>query len=490
MKTKKIIAVLLAMSLLAVILTACQSDDAPQTNNPAEILEENGFTEVDPEPSHWDILGERNFAGATFTILDANDYIGMAITIDTFAEEMTGEPINDAMYHRDRFIESKYNVAIEYVQMPGSYAGLRVVENSFRAGYHVYDMVISRVLGGGFEAFAPRGIFHNLADAPYLSLQSPWWSKMVHDNLSFNNQLYFTLGDIVPSSYLAPAAMYVNKRLLDDFGIEQNLYDLVFDGKWTLDVLETITRDIDADLNNDGVMHAHDDFFGVIPLADIGHFFAVGVGIPMSTVENGSISIDWGSPRNIQRFNRLTDFFESRQRPIIPGLHDHILGTFRGGRALFLTHSLESGMLFLRDMEDPYGILPMPKFDEHQENYISFISAWVNAFVAIPASANIDKAAFLMEAMGYGGYQIIRPSMYEVTLQYKVSRDSESARAIDIIIESTYLDLNGVYNFGGSIGVLLGVLAGEMQLVSELERRAGAIQGDIDNFIQAMSARE
>jgi len=143
--------------------------------------------------------------------------------------------------------------------------------------------------------------------------------------------------------------------------------------------------------------------------------------------------------------------------------------------------------LYLRDMEDDYGILPMPKYNEQQESYHSFLNAWNSSFIGVPLHADVDKAGFVMEAMAYASYEMVRPSIYEIALKTKVTRDSESARAIDIIIESSYMDLNGIYNFGNSTEIVRRAIFEKTPLVSAYEAAEGSIASAIERFAAVMS---
>jgi hypothetical protein len=154
---------------------------------------------------------------------------------------------------------------------------------------------------------------------------------------------------------------------------------------------------------------------------------------------------------------------------------------------MFLVHFLESAVLMLRGMEENFGILPMPKFDERQESYISFINGWNCAFVAVPINAEPDRTAFIMEALAYASYDMVRPSVYGVKLHHIAARDEESTRMIDLIIETSYLDLNGIFNWGGSVDALYRAVFQGRPLISELEAIESRMQGEIDRFIVAMT---
>ena len=143
---------------------------------------------------------------------------------------------------------------------------------------------------------------------------------------------------------------------------------------------------------------------------------------------------------------------------------------------------------WLRGMADDFGILPQPKWDENQKSYVSYLNGWGNGYVGIPANADIDKSAFVTEAMAYAGYEMLREPVYEITLSAKVSRDEESARIIDIIIETAFADLGSVYNFGGTQDIIVQAILNNKDFVSAYEKNEPKIQKDIEKFIASWTS--
>jgi len=483
MKNIKIIALIM---LACLIFTACSSNAANPTkenqSSPETITEDAETTTV----SYYETLGSRDFKGDTFTILDAVHHPHLQINF-AVEEGLNGDPINDALFNRDKLIEEKYNVNIKYIQMVGQSPGCVALEKSVLAGERSYDMIVSPVLGNSLASISMRNVLYNMMEMPYLSLQSPWWSKLIYESLQYNNKLFYNGGDIfLPSYSKCPAVMIFNQKLLQDYGIENNLYNLVFDGKWTLDVLERLTKDLNQDLDMNGKMHADNDFFGLISQNNdvtMG-FYLAGLGMNFSTVANGVINVNLTSESNLNKIDKLTQMLE---KIIYKDQNDIIHKAFKENRAVFLVHCMETPQMSLRDMEADYGILPMPKWDENQESYVSFINAWGSGFVGIPLNADIEKSAFLTEAMAYSGYEMLRRPVYDITLKAKGTRDEESERIIDIILETGYLDLNSVYDFGGTLNMLLSTIIDKKPFVSAYEKKEAVIQKDIDKFINAMS---
>jgi hypothetical protein len=233
-------------------------------------------------------------------------------------------------------------------------------------------------------------------------------------------------------------------------------------------------------------MHAHHDIFGIITEGNVlaANALATSVGINLSQTVGDTIIVDFASPHVIERVDRLSQL---HRRPQFVTQHDVINHAFAEGRAIFLIHFLESAVLQLRGMEQNYGLLPLPKFNEQQESYVSYINAWNCAFVGIPSTADYERSAFLMEAMAYASYRMVRPYVYDVKLHNRAARDEESERMIDIIIETSYLDLNGIYNWGGVNDILGNAIFTDAPLVSQFEARIGTIEGAIDRFIETLA---
>ena len=475
--------------LVCLIFAAC----SPENKNPADnsndwkdaVSNENVNGEEVTEPPYWDILGEKDFGGDTFTIIDAvNDpswHYNMAL-------EITGEPINDGLYNRDRFIEEKYNVQIKYIQMVGAGVGCKSIENAVAAGMLEYDLAIASIFGNNFNVISLRGVLYNMIDIPNLSLESPWWSKMIYENMKYDNKIYYTGGDIyLPTFSQGADVMMFNKNLFQDRGIRDNLYEMVFDGKWTLDVFERLIKDTDTDLNNDGKLHASDDFFGIVYPNNTEYMsgFFSGAGAKFSTTTaDGELIVDLNTPTNLMKLDKLAGMLKKIN---YNNQDDPIMKTFKENRSLFLVHCMLSPQRMLRDMESDYGILPMPKWDEAQESYVSLMNGWGGGYVGIPANTDIEKSGFLTEAMAYAGYEMLREPVYEITFAAKAARDEESERIIDIIIETAYMDINHIYNFGDTQDMILQTILNKKDFVSSYEKKEAVIEKDIAKYISSIS---
>ena len=113
-------------------------------------------------------------------------------------------------------------------------------------------------------------------------------------------------------------------------------------------------------------------------------------------------------------------------------------------RALFYGEVL-SYIVNLRDMNSEFGVLPIPKFDEAQEGYITYCETLSSTSV-MPNVGEPEKAAAVLEAMAVQSYITVTPAYYEIALERKYSRDEESVEMIDIALENRVYDIGRIYS--------------------------------------------
>ena len=124
-------------------------------------------------------------------------------------------------------------------------------------------------------------------------------------------------------------------------------------------------------------------------------------------------------------------------------------GMFIEGQTLFTVAGLFYAPLF-RDMKDDFGIVPMPKYDEEQEDYISPVFANLFPITVIPRS-NDDPGStgILLEELSYRGQTELVPALYDTILSGKCARDDDSVGMLDMIFEKPSYDIGMIFDFGG-----------------------------------------
>lgn len=489
---------MLAIALTLLLSCAENNNTAENTTaDPTANYQENeDFSDVITEAGRiLPNLPEMDFGGYVFTYLtpiyNNLDWVNPT-PIEIIAEEEDGEPVNDAVFRRNLVIKERFNIDIRMLSNLDERATLR---RAVQAGDDIYDAVI--MFNNNVPGIVADNVLLNIADLIYIDTEKPWWDDAVN-SLSIMNQNYFLAGDILILDNKATNALLFNKRLMTDLGFDLP-YDLVREGKWTMDVLYGFVSQASRDLNGDGLLDGrstpHDDQFGFLTMNDALHAFLVGGGGALALKDENDIPfMTVTAPRNIEIFERAMDFFNplytvNIQNMTVP--YDNTYHrNFEEGRTLFMWARMRVVEMF-RGMEDDFGIVPLPKFDEQQESYHSAVNNFTGVLLGVPLiSSDPDRTSIILEALAAESRYTLQPAYYDIALTRKYARDEESEEMLDIIFSTRVYDIGAVYSFGDIfLNYIMLARTGQRNLTSFYERHSARMQRDIDRIIDIFHDR-
>ena len=97
----------------------------------------------------------------------------------------------------------------------------------------------------------------------------------------------------------------------------------------------------------------------------------------------------------------------------------------------------------LADTYTNYGILPTPKYDEQQENYIG---ACTEIPGIIPVTAvDLDRTGMIVEALSAEGYRHLVPAYYELALKNRYTYDTDSVEMLELMFDNRVLSFSYMY---------------------------------------------
>ena len=431
-------------------------------------------------PSLLDDLGARDLGGMVYTIFDCNAH--SAIQANIPGEEMTGDVVNDALLARDLYLEETYNCEIEYLQEDN----VGMLKTMVSAGDDEWQMIIHPM--AGLTSQATGGYLANMCDMPYMEMNQSWWNPLLYENLRLHDAMYITSSDIAPGIYQMPTCLFLNLKLYTDYDYDFDIFQSVIDGKWTMDQLRSMIKDMDVDMNADNKWTVYDDFFGFAMHNSTEAVLTtmIGCGINMSRIVDDGTNIVCDLSSDSHAIEVVESIVDMYQNITWTGdINDYSNIMFQGDRALFFMHKLESAAVHLRDMDSDYLILPSPKWDESQESYYSFLSPHGSCFVALPQTvAGNEDYGFLTEALARYSNQHVRPIAYDLVYKEKDSRDPRSVDVLNILLDCTYIDFQSLFNFGTVNDSLQTVFFNDKPLVSTLEKRQSAVDKAIVKLVE------
>ena len=497
---RTVIAVCILGFALVISLVSCNdlqetSDDGPDETT-VQSNDDSDGNATEQERLYPD-LPDNDFEGYEFTFVTRTinnpDWADWNHR-DIYAEEQTGDLINDAVYIRNRTIEAKYNFVISEAVRNNVVGDVR---KAVTAGDNAYDIAMIH-LNSELPTLSQGGYLHNIMTVPYVDVTQPWWNQGFIRDLSVGRKLYAMQSDLTVLDNDATSAMIFNKKLIQDFGLEDP-YEIVKNGKWTLGKLSEMMRDVSQDLNGDGVMYIQDDRFGLITQADSSLSFLYGTGERTVSKDANDYPVPvFANERAVAVMELLTDLISDEHNVV--RLHQHMgklpiyeeqARMFEEDRALFSWIRMRV-VEKLRNMETDFGILPIPKYEESQERYWTQMNSHTSAAVSVPRSNdNLERTGIILEALTAESRYTLQPAYYDMNLYGKFTRDEESREMLDIIFKTIMYDIGEVFNFGNFANTIIHYPADKKyNYASTYESMEGKILTDIEKMIEKYESIE
>ena len=465
---------LLLLLVIVLVFTGCDNngDAQPQNPGPAEagspagepaIADSTDPAAEEPGPD----LPEMDFGGAEIKFLVKEEGgVGRWTSVEIAVEELNGEVINDAVYMRNIIIEEKYNTKIrqEYMMAGGQNAFdmFRRINTLVMASDDTYDVVIPTLEDSA--RMAQEGLYTDLNALPYIDLSKQWWNQKILETTVINNKAFFATGNISILSMQATYITLFNKEIHQMLGLG-DMYQTVRDGKWTIDKMLELGKTYAADLNGDGVINDLDHSGSIIISNACRALFAASGEKLVEISQDGGLELKINNPRAISVLEKIFELFEQRKISVYIPTNEsdrspagrgvdqvtHAAQVFSGGGSLFLMGTMQN-VPYMREMEADFGILPLPKYDETQRDYYSFVHTWAaNACGILITAKNPERSAVILEEMAYQSMKHVTPVYYDLSIKTKFSRDEESVEMLDLIFKNRVCDLGYLYNIGGLV---------------------------------------
>ncbi|MCQ2425978.1 MAG: hypothetical protein MJ070_07520 [Lachnospiraceae bacterium] len=481
MKASRLLALLLALLTVVGVLAACAETKDPgnETVPPKESDAEETRVTHDLPPMTFD--------GYTFGMLhwyiDGWEVHG----IDLYAEEQSGDPIEDAAFVRNSRLSDSLKIEFEYMESPHDEV-VNLIRQSVRSGDDFYDIYYAR-LTDVYSVLLEGAFLDYNYDLPYINLDKPYWDQSVREQLSFGDHLFMEASALNITDKNATDSILFNKALARDYNLP-DLYTIVKQGNWTIDALFENMTAFDGDMNGDGKLDYENDVMGYLGKDDVLMSLFYGGEGHLTVKDEFDLPVyDFNTEENIDLLNEIFDLMYDPAFANGHVVNVEFNDAFIAGHGLFFWSRLE-GVVRMRGEESiDFGILPTPKRDEAQTEYMSMLSEHMTGLPSVLSTETApETVSYILEAMAAASYYDLQTAYYDVTLKTKAARDDESQEMLDIIFKHRILDLGELCLFGEFSNTLLRwpSVKGNYNIVSAYESAESKIQVDIEKFIAAV----
>lgn len=427
------------------------------------------------------------------------------INSEFWAEAMTGDISNDAIYESILEVEDRFGIDIQAVFRKGHTVDVRNeymnhIDNQVLAGDSTYDWVDLMI--GNAPNRMSSGNFINVLNLENIDLSKPWYIPNMEETVSILDRLYFVSGDSSLGYLKCAFCIYYNKDLAEKYNVE-DLNAVVKSGKWTIEKVMQLATQTSADLNSDGTYNLDDQLGYVRHDNNHPRGFIASTGMQLFTKHaDGSHELIFGSDRDHSVCTALsklqnetigayhTNTSNASQNTI--HIYNQMSQLFCSDRIFMITAEMGDVVdCGYHAMESTYGVLPYPKYDEAQESYYTSSRNTHNAFLMPITCEDPEMAAAVMEALSAAKYQKVLPAFYEVVLKTKYSADSETAEIFDIIHDTMILDFGYTYDnaLNNPVAIYTNVLNDINSFSSAVKAKSRVIMNVYDKYVATVGQK-
>ncbi len=441
----------LLVSLLAAGLLSCADADAgTQETQQTTPIETEPVTEaVTEDPALRDSLPEVDLGGYQYRMAIFGTDIQR---IMTYNDDEDGNVVNDAVYHKIRTVEERFNTDIVLADI--SYLEedqIAALKKAVIAGEDSCEIAQGHDVNTANVSL--EGMFVNIYDIPHLDFTKPWWFPQTLDSMTVAGQMYMMFNNISYSNLAQMRVMYFNKTLMQALDIEYP-YQMVYDGTWTLDAMKQMTSAGYSDLNGDGTKDEGDQY-GYVNMPNYYGMLEPFHVEPYRKDGSGALYYEVNLEKTTAVVEKFYDLIFGEGGYLVPRKYDdyadRVYKIVSEGRSMFFYGSLDTAVQTFSNSDLVYGILPMPKFDEAQDDYYS--GSFDRPLVVPTTAQNLENIGIVTEALNAEGYKQVYPAYYEIAMKTRYADQTDDAKMMDIvhdnvIISFTYLfgDYKSIFN--------------------------------------------
>ncbi len=457
MRIQKILSMLLAVIMLFSALSLLASCNA------GSVVTDGG----DREGDSWDGV---NFEGQTVKMSISTNQCSEctfpAADIYTKGPDTAGSnEVAKEVLSRNADAERLLGINIEYVETDWHFSEVQgdirsIVQTASKNSPDVYNNDMY-----GLCRAMVDGLLWNVKNPgeevkSYFDFEADGWYHEFMKGCTFDQNKYYTFaGDYFIDMIRMAWVIYVNHDIFSAnigkmphwCGSLNEFYEYVDAGFWDMDVLIDIIGRVHVDGGKLGYTECEDPVVGI----------AYNHGSDWIVSSSAQITLyyqdkeDGYKPKvmdSVDTFQKLADKYAEMMETkgaLYDGLALSSTEHFLHGNALFAFSRLgEMESTQLRDFPAAKGLVPVPKWDDNQqEDYHTVVSDQIEVGAILKTARAFSAASALMQYLNENSKDVVH-AYYEKGLKYKYNDDKNARAMMDIVRETTDAP------FGMQIGVL------------------------------------
>lgn len=360
-----------------------------------------------------------------------------------------GVIINSAVLRRAQNIKDTYGVELNWINARGSQIANIISEAIVSGAGTKYHIAMPRMMEA--QTIVSGNSIYDLANREYINLSNSYYSQTAVESYTIYDHTLFVAGDFSFLDEQTSYLVYYNVAMTTGFEAFPDLYQLVKDGKWTIDQMTNVAKLVKK---NEGDPAWNDDDtygFGTTSMSRFYQYSGIKqVSVGESKYGGMEYKISLDDPKVSTLIDKiLTITGADWARTNWDGGYGALQKAFEEGRLLFYNEVIQKSDYFAKQTDEfKVGLLPCPKLSESQDTYFTPCS-YQSVVMCVPkASPDREMSDYFVEILSYTGQKFIMTA-YKENLRTKL--DPETATDSMYIIEE-YIFKNLCYDQGYMYG--------------------------------------
>ena len=454
---KKIFAIILILAMLVPFAVACGGENETTTTTTTENTATDGkFSSKDTVKKDWE--GETLLVAATaWSGNPSYPWSTMELVIKEGETSDWGEKIDKAVLERTAYIKATYGVDVIW-EWASRYNTHDVLKNAMAAGNDPdYDLAMPRAMRA--QAIVANGSVYDMANRPYINFNNSYYNQDSVKTYTAKGHTFFITGDFATLDKETAFILYFNKELLGGEEATEELYQLVRDGKWTLDKLVTYASAAFKD-DGDGRL-GNNDTYGLYTTSLTKYYEYFGVkqaGVDEATG-------DWKIALNDPKANDVvaaiigtntSKWAQTAGGGLVNSYPETITNPRYGveeGTILFHNEVIQ---YIPRLLSENVGIVPFPMLNEEQGRYYVPCAAQQPTLMCVPkTTSDRNMSDYFVDVLAWTGREYTMKAYYE-NIRDQLYSDTDLEMIKDYIVPNISYDAGNAVGWGSLIGMALG----------------------------------
>ena len=433
----------------------------------------DGYTKL---PGYEDV----DFGGRVFTFaMMTDDGSNGGNHKDIYSDET--DAIATSIRARNDVVEKLYNctIVLNSSESPGSLVSAEVSGNM-----HTIDIYAQQYSSAAIYTADQAYNLYNLG----IDFTNPWWDQAYVSTYTIDKNglpaMYGAMGDYNRSAFGSTYSLFYNIDVYKQSTVCQSydIYQLVRDKKWTMDIFVEMIKDVKFDTNgNSTYSYADGDIMGWVRTGHASHAMHVASNMRIVDTVDGRFSFSpsanaaaWSSVIDIAIGVWNTEGAQTMSYSQIPNY-------VASGKALFFSEILGTAE-GMKDMDVAIGLVPYPLYSETQEAYCNYVDNHMSPY-HIPISVpDPETVATFFELFACHSKYIVRTAIID-SYVVEFLGDEESGEMLDLITSNRTYDPGYLWWSAYETDIGNMISGGKNTITQWVGRKGTALNNTFNEFI-------